>query len=146
MKPALLLLLFLALALALALLSCGHNSTDEDETRIRDIIYDISRDFNWNEIDGIMEHVHPDYLHNGMYDYQLRLLWLDRLAQYDLLSCEVSRVDLNGDLATVHMLMTFEASSAPPLSYSEPETHGDTSFFLYDQGQWRLYGNQLWGK
>lgn len=140
MKPALPLLLLLLLAL----FSCGDNSGNEAETLIRDIIYDISRDFNWNEIDGIMDHVHPDYLHNGMYDYQLRILWLNRQAEYDLLSCEVSSVELWDNLATVHMIMTFESSSGPPLSYSEPETHGDASFFLYEQGKWWLYGNQLW--
>lgn len=137
-------LLPLALIL-LALFACDKDTYSQDENEIRDIIYDISRDFSWNEIEGIMEHVHPDYLHDGMYDYQLRLLWLDRLANYDLLACAVSFVDIQGDYATVHMVMNFESSQGS-YSYPEPETSGDASFFHYDYsyGEWMLYGNQLY--
>jgi hypothetical protein len=141
-KKLLLLVLILPVMFA-----CDEDTSTQDENEIRDIIYDISRDFSWNEIEGIMEHVHPDYLHDGMYDYQLWMLWQDRMADYDLLACDVSYVDIQGDYATVHMVMDFESSDGS-YSYPEPETSGDASFFYYDYnyGEWMLYGNQLYDR
>ncbi len=132
--------------LLLALLissSCNLTPNGEDEREIRDIIYNISRDFCWNDVNGIMEYVHPDYRHRGMYDDQLRTLWLERRAEYELLQCQVSHIDFEVNYATVHMEMTFQSSTAT-LNYLEPETNGDASFFYKENGQWQLYGNQLW--
>jgi ketosteroid isomerase-like protein len=139
MKKALILLC----CLLLALLSCDTDTQDQDETEIRDIIYDIAHDFSWNDVEGIMAHVHPDFRHNGIYREELRDLWLQRRAQYELLDCEVTQVDVDGDYAVVHMLMTF-TSNTGNLSYPEPETQGDASYFRYDLGAWLLYGNQEW--
>jgi hypothetical protein len=131
----------LLIILALLLTSCDPEPYNQDESEIRDIVYDISRDFSWADINGIMEHVHPDYRHNGMYRDELRQLWQNRLGQFQLLSCEVSEVSITGDYATVHMAMTYD-SATDTVTYQEPETYGDASYFYYDGYEWTLYGNQ----
>lgn len=131
---ALLLILLLSFA-------CTFDSENQDEKEIRDIIYDISRDFNWNDLGGIMEYVHPNFLHNGMYGFELEQLWQNRKAQYQLLTCQITDVEIDGDFATVFMTMTYESSTATD-TFIEPTTHGDASYFHYDAGSWQLFGNQ----
>ncbi len=138
--------LLLILPLGMALLSSCHlsNPNAVAEKEIRDILYDLSRDFNWKNIGGIMQSVHPDYLHNGMYDNGLRELWLGRMALYDLLTIEVQFIDFSTDYATVHMRLVFE-SAAWELTLVEPGDSGDVSYFYYSNGSWKIHGNQLWG-
>lgn len=126
------------------LAGCDRDSSQADEFELREIIYGISHNFDWNEIGKIMALVHPDYLHNGMYGSELRQLWLNRRGQYQLLSCEVRRVEIEYDRATIYMEMHFVSAGAE-LSYTEPETYGDISYFIRDGGFWQIYGNQKWG-
>jgi hypothetical protein len=137
----------LLLLFALLLASCDPDTTAADEYEIRNIIYGISRDFSWGEVDGIMAHVHPDFRHKGMYSTELRQLWENRRGQYQLLECEISDVEVNYDRATVFMTMTFQSSTST-YSYPEPETFGDASYFIYEGGyeggSWQLYGDQTW--
>ncbi len=135
-------IVFLALALLL-IAGCDKDTSQADEFELREIIYNISRDFDWNEIGKIMARVHPEYLHNGMYSSELRQVWLNRRGQYDLLSCEVTRVELEYDRATIYMEMSF-TSAAGDYIYLEPETFGDISYFIRDAGFWQIYGNQKW--
>lgn len=132
----------LLLLCALFLSSCDPDSA-ADDYQLRQIIYGISRDFSWGEIEGIMAQVHPDFRHHGMYSAELRQLWQNRRAQYELLSCEVSEIEINYDRATVFMTMTYQSADGT-LSYSEPNTYGDASYFYRDGGSWRLYGDQTW--
>ncbi|MDD3464497.1 MAG: hypothetical protein PHH07_03340 [Candidatus Cloacimonetes bacterium] len=133
----------LMLLFALLLASCDPDTTAADEYEIRNIIYGISRDFSWGEVDGIMVQVHPDFRHKGMYSTELRQLWENRRGQYQLLECEISDVEVNYDRATVFMTMTFQSSTST-YSYPEPETFGDASYFIYEGGSWQLYGDQTW--
>ena len=87
----------------LVLAGCDKDTSQADEFELREIVYDISRNFDWNEIGKIMARVHPDYLHNGMYASELRPLWLNRRGQYQLLSCDVTRVEIEYDRATIYM-------------------------------------------
>lgn len=123
------------------LLSCQSSSLSQEENEIRNIIYDISHDFSWNDIQCIVDHLHPDYRHNGMQSLQFRELWLNRRASFDLLDCDISGVEIQGDYATVHLRLDFQ-SATDDLSYDDPQTSGDISFFFYDRGAWQLYGNQ----
>ncbi len=127
----------------LVLAGCDKDTSQADEFELREIVYDISRNFDWNEIGKIMARVHPDYLHNGMYASELRPLWLNRRGQYQLLSCDVTRVEIEYDRATIYMDMHFVSASGD-LTYSEPETYGDISYFIRDGGIWQIYGNQKW--
>jgi hypothetical protein len=133
----------LQLLVIIALCACDTHSEILDEEEIRNIIYDISYDFSWNDINGIMEYVHKDFRHNGMYRDELRLLWNERRNRYQLLSCDISQIYIDNEYATVFMTMTYQ-SATETVSFSEPDTFGDASYYYFDQGRWHIYGNQEW--
>jgi hypothetical protein len=133
----------LLLLVIIAFCACDTNSAILDEEEIRNIIYDISYDFSWNDINGIMEYVHNDFRHNGMYRDELRFLWNERRKRYQLLSCDISQIYIDNEYATVFMTMTYQ-SATETVSFSEPDTFGDASYYYFDQGRWQIYGNQEW--
>ena len=132
----------------LFLFIAGCKNTDPDtiaRNEIRDILYDISQDFNTHNIEGIMDHVHPDYLHRSMISWGFNDLWLDRMAQYSLLEIEVLYIDISGDKAIVTSTNTF-TSAYETLVLNEPQDSGDISYFIRDNGVWMVYGNQQWNR
>ena len=131
----------LLLLVIIALCACDTHSEILDEEEIRNIIYDISYDFSWNDINGIMEYVHKDFRHNGMYRDELRLLWNERRNRYQLLSCDISQIYIDNEYATVFMTMTYQSATAN-VSFSEADTFGDASYYYFDQVRWYIYGNQ----
>lgn len=134
------------LALSCFVCSCGISDPElQTEREIRDLVYELGRSFNWGDINAIMNHVHPEFRHKGMYEMQLRQLWLDRLARFSLMDTQIQRVEVKGDYATVFLKATF-SSANETVYFDEPQDNGDYSYFYYDQGRWRLYGNQLWIK
>ncbi|HQC58882.1 MAG TPA: hypothetical protein PK707_04525 [Candidatus Syntrophosphaera thermopropionivorans] len=133
----------LLLLIIISLCACDTNSTKPDEEEIRNIIYDISRDFCWNDINGIMEYVHKDFRHNGMYRDELRLLWNERRNKYQLLQCDISQIYIHNEYATVFMTMTYQ-SATETVTFLEPDTFGDASYYYFDKGRWQIYGNQEW--
>ncbi|MDY0151936.1 MAG: hypothetical protein RBS43_06645 [Candidatus Cloacimonas sp.] len=138
--------LLLILLLLLGLTNCGVEDADSIARRdIRDILYDISVDFNLNDIAPIMDHVHLDYLHKGLTSYNFNSLWLDRMAQFNLLEIEILYIEINGDYAIVHSSNKFSSASNSE-TLNEPEDSGDISYFRRDGGTWQIYGNQLQSK
>lgn len=136
-----------AIGILLMLMLCSCESSDSDtiaQREIRDILYDVSSDFNLHIMDGIMEHLHIDYLHNGMNSYNFNMLWLDRMAEYSLLEIEVLYIDLNGDTAIVHSNNKFTSSTGTHeiQIFKEPDDSGDISYFRRENGVWYIYGNQ----
>lgn len=136
-------LILVPMLLSLLLLSCASDQLSQAEAQIRDSIYEIEKDFNWNDIDGIMAQVSPDFLHNGLNRQDLRALWLQRRALYELLDCQITLVEVDDYDAVVHMRMEFTGAEET-LEYQEPESFGDASYFRFDGNVWRLYGNQDW--
>jgi len=137
-------LFFLAGLLLLA--SC--NTSDPEtiaQKEIRDILYDLSVDFNLSDVAGIMDHVHEDYLHKGNNDHDFNDLWLDRMAQFSLLEIEVLYIEFEGDKAVVHSNNKF-SSAIETVTLHEPEDSGDISYFKRENGVWLIYGNQMWAK
>lgn len=140
MKMKALRLLLIPILLLIA--SCGISSPElADERQIRDILYEISQDYNWGDIDGIMAHASIDYRHDGMQRMQLRQLWLDRMGRYPLLEITELKVTLSGDYATASFKMSLISSDQTVVS-REPEDNGDLSFFYHDGVSWKLHGNQ----
>ena len=134
--------LIFAILLMLALGSCESNDSDTIAQReIRDILYDISMEFNLKNMSGIMEHLHTEYRHKGMTSYNFNALWLDRMAQYSLLEIEVLYIDLDDDYAVVHSKNKF-TSHSETVTLNEPEDSGDISYFKRENGVWYIYGNQ----
>ena len=134
--------LIFGILLMLALGSCESNDSDTIAQReIRDILYDISMEFNLKNMSGIMEHLHTEYRHKGMTSYNFNALWLDRMAQYSLLEIEVLYIDLDDDYAVVHSKNKF-TSHSETVTLNEPEDSGDISYFKRENGVWYIYGNQ----
>lgn len=144
MKTPLYILILLAFSLLLFTGSCKTSDPEAiAQKEIRDILYDISLDFNLNNISDIMDHVSGEYLHKGMISYHLNDLWLDRMAQFSLLEIEVLYIEIAGDKAVVHSNNKF-SSSIENVTLQEPEDSGDIAFFRRENGVWRVYGNQMW--
>jgi hypothetical protein len=140
-------LIYLIFLAGLILLTSCHTSDPETiaQKEIRDILYDVSLDFNLDNITGIMDHVHSEYLHKGMISYHLNDLWLDRMAQFSLLEIEVLYIEFEGDKAVVHSNNKF-SSAIESVTLHEPEDSGDISYFIRENGVWLIYGNQMWAK
>ena len=132
----------LIIPILLLIASCGISSPElADERQIRDILYEISQDYNWGDIDGIMAHASIDYRHDGMQRMQLRQLWLDRMGRYPLMEIREVTVSFDGVYAIAGFKMSLISSEESVVS-REPEDHGDLSFFYYDGFEWKLHGNQ----
>lgn len=126
--------------------SCKEDSSDKiAQKEIRDILYDISVDFNLKNMYGIMEHLHTDYLHKGKIAYHFNTDWLDLMAQYSLLEIDVLYIELQDSKAIVHLRKKF-SSSYETMEQNDPEDNGDISYFYRENGVWYVYGNQLWLK
>jgi hypothetical protein len=136
--------LIILILLSLVLLSCD---TDDDYTlsqkEIRDILYDISLDFNLGNTFGIMNHVHQEYLHKGEFSWHLNEEILDRMGRFQLLEIEVLFIEFNGNYAVAHTRDHYK-SSLEDYTYNEPEDTGYFSYFYRSGGSWLIYGNQRW--
>lgn len=131
------------LILAILIGSCDISSPQSaDQQEIRDLFYQIGKAFNWADITAIMEHIHPDFRHQGMYKWQIRNVWLDRMARYSLMETNITHIEINGDFATVHFDLTF-TSATENVSYLEPDDNGDLSYLYYDNGRWQVWGDQV---
>lgn len=138
-------ILFVLLIL-LGLMACGPDDSDTIARReIRDVLYDVTVHFNLHDAYGIMEHLHDEYLHKGMIAYHFNDLWLDRMAQFNLLEIEIVYIEIQGDLAIAHTKNTF-SSAFETVVLDEPEDSGDIAYFKRSNGVWQIYGNQLWSK
>ncbi len=123
--------------------SCKEDSSDKiAQKEIRDILYDISVDFNLKNMYGIMEHLHTNYWHKGKISYHFNTDWLNLMAQFSLLEIEVLYIELQDSKAIVHLRKKF-SSSYETMEQNDPEDNGDISYFYRDNGVWYVYGNQL---
>ncbi len=135
-------LLPLLLPFLLLLMSCDVSSPeDATEMQIKDILYEIGKNYNWGNVAAIMEYVSVDYRHNGMQRMQLEQLWLDRMARYPLMEIKDLRLEISSDYAVAHFTLSLVSSSQTKIS-QEPGENGDLSYFYHDGYSWKLHGNQ----
>ncbi|HNQ43022.1 MAG TPA: hypothetical protein PKI59_01265 [Candidatus Cloacimonadota bacterium] len=133
-----------ALLLLLGSMSCGKNNPDQiAQNEIRELLYNLSQDFNRKDMARIMDRLHSDYLHKGMVSWSFNQQWLEHMGRFALLDIEVLFIETQDNKAVVHSVNTF-TSSIETLVLTEPETVGDISYFIWHNGQWLLYGNQEW--
>ncbi|MCB5262115.1 MAG: hypothetical protein LHW64_06170 [Candidatus Cloacimonetes bacterium] len=143
MKPVFILCALLCLVL---LASCKLDDPESlAQKDIRDILYDISLDFNLGNVYGMMNHVDNDYLHKGKITWHLNQEILDRMGRFQLLEIEVLYIEINGNYAVAHTIDHY-SSSLENVDYNEPEDSGYFSYFHRRQGSWLIYGNQGWIK
>ncbi len=135
-----------AIILLLLLTTCKTDDSDALAQReIRDILYDISLDFNLGNVYGIMDYVDNNYLHKGKITWHLNEEILDRLARFQLLEIEVLYIEIDGRYAVVHSKDHY-TSSVESVTYNEPEDSGYLSYFHRNRGSWLIYGDQGWIK
>lgn len=136
-------ILFMILICA-SIASCDLDDPESfAQKEIRDILYEISLDFNLGDVVGIMDHVHQNYLHQGEITWQLNNEILDRMGRFQLLEIEVLYIEINGSYAVAHTIDHY-SSSIENVSYEEPEYSGYFSYFYRENGSWLIYGNQSW--
>jgi hypothetical protein len=112
-----------------------------NESRINTILNNIKHAFNDHDIDALMHYVHHDYLHKGINRWEVRELWLDRMAEYLLIDFENVNIVIQNDEALVTFTMKLYKENETVYS-EEPLAHGDLSYFWYDGYDWYVYGNQ----
>jgi hypothetical protein len=133
------LLIFLLFGIASCRLS---DSYQVDTYRINEILDDIQEGVLLYNTDKIFKHIHPDFLHNGYYARDIRSIWEMRVVNYSLLKLENREIKVGPYYATVKMRMTLSSVNVEKVS-EEPSTEfGDLSYFIYEKGEWSLYGNQ----
>lgn len=130
------------LAILLLMQACDlGNATGSEEARIRGMLYDLSVAFNQKDIFRLMAMIDQDYLHSGLNHFSVRELWLNRMAEYQLLSLSYVNVSIQGDLATASFGIVFESATQTD-SFEAPNDLGDFAFFIQKNGEWKIYGNQ----
>lgn len=135
------LVLLLVIMLVFLFSGCKDPSSSYDETRINDILYRIESAYNDHDVDALLMYFSPDYLHDGQSNWEIREVWLDRMAEFVLIDFQDIEINIHGDLATVGFRMKL-ISQTQTLYSDEPATHGDLSYFIYEDSDWKVYGNQ----
>lgn len=131
--PLIMLILFFSI-------SCDTTSPEElDKNAILDILDSIQSNFQFYDLDGIMQYYHQYFLHNeDGYDWE-RVIWEIRIADYDELNFENIEIELNGNYATASFLMHLDEITTDKPS----DENGDISYFFYDFESWKLCGKDF---
>lgn len=134
------------LIVALLLGSCGEDTDRLAQREIRDILYDISTDFNMKDFIGISDHLlQESYLHKGKIFHHFNSDWQSYMARFSLLEIDVLYIEVQDNKAVAHTTNTF-TSPSETLVLNEPADNGDISYFYRYNGVWYVYGNQAWLK
>lgn len=145
------LVLIIALFILLVLTSCREDEGDKIAQReIRDILYDVSVNFNLKDIMGILDYLPAQsdpiqYKHKGKILYHFNQEWNNYMSQFALLEIDVLHIEVNNDRAVAHIRKKF-TSAYETLVHNDPEDNGDISYFGRYNGNWYIYGNQQWFK
>lgn len=135
------LILLLVIMLVFLFSGCKESSSSYDKTRINDILYNVEIAFNDHDIDALLLNFSPDFRHNGQNLWEIREMWLDLMAEYSLIDFQDIEIDVHGNLATVGFRMKL-ISQTQTLYSDEPAAHGDLSYFVYEDSDWKILGNQ----
>ncbi len=124
----------------LFIISCDITSSEElDKNEIIDILDSIQSNFQFDDLYGIMQYYHQDFLHNeDDYDWEM-FIWEQRIADYDELNFENIEIVLNGNYATAYFLMHLDDTFTEEPS----DENGDISYFFYESGSWKLCGKNF---
>ena len=128
----------------LMLISCVTKGNDENiqKSLISDILQRVKEDFNKAESNAIMAYYHHDYFHRGMNYNAQRFVWSDRLTLYNMIDIDILKIEIMGDYAMARLKVTYYDQENSYGPYIEPEHFGDLSYFYYDKGVWKIYGNR----
>lgn len=125
------------------LTSCTNDlsKTEIAKANINDVIQRVEDAFNEMNINDIMKYYDEDFYHKGYNKYNQKIVWEDRMAEFNYCSFENINIDIDGDFAIVQFSMRLSSNSSEDLFF-EPDDHGDLSYFKKINGSWMVYGNQ----
>ncbi len=137
-------ILIIILISSLFCVSCKDLSSSEEisEDRIMTILEEFPQKFNDYKFEEILANFSDDYLHNGLYKNRVMYHWQERRSLYDSMTITDLSVVLDGNKATASFKMKFANNTTFDL-YNEPEDLGEISYFVNENGEWKIIGNQL---
>ncbi|MBT3756615.1 MAG: hypothetical protein HOK80_09550 [Candidatus Cloacimonetes bacterium] len=120
--------------------SCDTTSPEElDKNAILDILDSIQTNFNFDDLNGIMQNYHQLFNHNGYSYGSESIRWEIRLNDFNEMTFDNIDIVINGDFATASFVMHLDNTSL-----NEPsDENGDLSYFYYDYGSWKLCGEDF---
>ncbi len=124
----------------ICLSSCDLSSPkDVNETEIKNIFAEIKSAFNFADIDGIMQHYHPAFLHNSNNWDDEYTVWQIRLNDFAVFDYEDLQIDFNNNFAMVSFTLYLGENI-----FQEPTSeNGDLSYFYQSFDGWKLCGNEF---
>ena len=134
-------ILILLVSILLFSTSCDTTSPEElDKNAILDILDSIQSNFNFGDLDGIMQYYHEAFNHDeDDFDWERDVIWFTRLNDYGELNLENIEIVLNSDYATVSFTMQLDE-----IITEEPsDDNGDISYFYRELGNWSLCGTSF---
>ncbi|HNX01004.1 MAG TPA: nuclear transport factor 2 family protein [Candidatus Cloacimonadota bacterium] len=138
--------LLLLTALLILINSCDISKPKEvNKAELEQIINQMQTDFRNIDLPGIMSFYHPDYFHNGQGLSAEQTKWQNRLSEYSSFEFTNPVYDINDDRAVVSGSVKWHAATQTYIT-NEPDDNGDFSYFIKENGVWRIYGNQQVGR
>ena len=124
-------------------ISCSESTSPKnvDEYLITSILEDIETAFSFGYIDSIMNHYHPNFLHNENNFDDEYVIWEIRLLDNEIEFYEIE-ITINDNFATAEFVMKL-SSGEEFVVFNEPEDNGDISYFYYDLDEWKICGNNF---
>ncbi|MCL2062812.1 MAG: hypothetical protein FWG98_00370 [Candidatus Cloacimonetes bacterium] len=128
----------------LTLLACITNYDDDNvqRSRIADRLKMVEEAFNWSTTDSIMNNYHPDFLHFGDDFHTQKIIWNEIKIFFPRMDIEILDIEIIGDYAIASFLLNYWDNTEARNTFPEPESFGYMSYFIYDRGEWWIYGNQ----
>jgi hypothetical protein len=126
-------------------LSCSFSKSDDvDRAQIADVLKRIEQSFNnWDHVNNIMSHYHPDFLHNGATHNAEEFVWRERKINFIQMQIEVISIEIyDHDFALARLRVYYFDRDHRYGPFIEPEHFGDMSYFFHDQVRWWIYGNR----
>ena len=125
-------------------ISCSDSTSPKnvDEYLIISILEDIETAFNFGFIEEIMNHYHPDFLHNENNFADEYVIWEIRLLEYNEIEFYEIEININDNFATAEFVMKLSSGEDFDI-FNEPEDNGDISYFYYDLDEWKICGNNF---
>ena len=125
-------------------ISCSENTSPKnvDEYLITSILEDIETDFNFGFIEEIMNHYHPNFLHNENNFADEYVIWEIRLFEYYEIEFYEIEISINDNFATAEFVMKLSSGEEFDI-FNEPDDNGDISCFYYDLDEWKICGNNF---
>ncbi len=125
-------------------ITCSDSTSPKnvDEYLITSILEDIESDFSFGYIDSIMDHYHPNFLHNENNFADEQVIWEIRLLEYNEIEFTEIEISINDNFANAEFVMKLSSGEEVDI-FNEPDDNGDISYFYYDLDEWKICGNNF---